>query len=215
MTDFAPVTAGGQIFGLNATYLTARSTPTGFDTAATTMNVGQRFVTPNYRVFRAFIKFDTSTIGADSTVTQVNLRMGLANANGSDEDFDIQIVKHDWSSQDPITTDNMNTAFDACLAGTADSSIFFNTSNFSSNQLSGDLDTSWINKTGNTYYSLRSSRDVNGDVPTGNEYITFYSANYTTTPSRRIYLVVTYTTASGTVLRVNFNAQMQNLSGGF
>ena len=55
------------------------------------------------------------------------------------------------------------------------------------------LDNSWVNKTGDTKYQLRSSRDVNGDEPYENEYIGFYSAN---SAGNEPMLKVTYTTTA-------------------
>ncbi|HIH28831.1 MAG TPA: hypothetical protein HA260_03400, partial [Thermoplasmata archaeon] len=54
-----------------------------------------------------------------------------------------------------------------------------NTSRFSSGYNAIRLnDLSWINKTGVTKLCLRSSRDINGNAPTGNEYINVYSNEF-------------------------------------
>jgi hypothetical protein len=51
-----------------------------------------------------------------------------------------------------------------------------NTSLFSSGYNAITLrDLSWINKTGTTKLCLRSSRDINGNAPTGNEYVNVYA----------------------------------------
>jgi hypothetical protein len=48
------------------------------------------------------------------------------------------------------------------------------------------LTTSWVNKTGNTNYALRSSRDAEGSgtAPIGAEYLMFYSGDAATVTNR-------------------------------
>jgi hypothetical protein len=50
---------------------------------------------------------------------------------------------------------------------------------------------SWINMTGTTKLCLRSSRDINGKEPTGNEYVNIYSSNYQET-GYLLKLVIAY-----------------------
>lgn len=201
--DFAVSTAYIYLYGNNATYLTARSTVSGGVTS-TFFRAGQ---TTGFFVLRSVCKFDTSSIGANSTVTQANLKL-KDKENYSDTDFDVQIVKTDWSSG---TNEQI---YDNILANDADDSIFYNTSSYSANQFhtSGNLSTTWVSKTGTTYYGLRSSRDVAATQPSGNEYVSFYPPTDATEGNRPI-LTVLYS-AGGALLKVNFNAQMQNLTGG-
>jgi len=109
-------------------------------------------------------------------------------------DFDVEIVKQDWSAQDPIGAGNMEAAYDNCLAGVLDA-IWRNTAGISigTQYTSPNLDISRINKTGLTYYSLRSSRDKNAVPPTGEdtETIILATANHAT-PAYRPVLTVLY-----------------------
>jgi hypothetical protein len=216
--DFAGGTADCEIKGGSTVYATARATSTAIAATAWQMNIGQYLSGSDYYVLRLFVLFDTSSIGAGSTVTQVNLKMyNYLSSDGSATDFDIQIVKCDWSALAGAITNATyrENAYDACLSSDADDSILVNTVSIDASRkqwTSGNLSTAWVSKTGTTYYGLRSSRDLNADVPTGNEYVGMVSADYTT---YRPILVVTYTEApSGTLLKVNMNAQMQNLTGG-
>lgn len=210
--DFAAGTNDGYISGINGSgnYAEARSTGgDDYSFVGVGMLVGQRLINvDDIYVIRSFVLFDTSSIDDAATITQANLKLVITLDN-STTDFDVQIVKQDWSSG---TNDQK---FDACLSGTADDNIWRNTSGISHNTqyASGNLSTAWISKTGTTYYSLRSSRDVDATEPTGDEFVTFATANHATESYRPI-LSVTYTEA-GSLLRVNMNAQMQNLSGGF
>jgi len=193
MTDFTESANDGRVRGQGTDYPTARSTSNQFDSTSTTMRLGQSFIDPTYTVLRAFLKFDTSAIGAGSTVTQVNLKL-VCVTDQSSTDFDVQIVKQDWSAQDPLSDANREAAYDNCLAGTADAAIWRNTSGMSINTqyASGNLDVSWINKVGNTYYSLRSSRDLGNNSPSALEYIDIASQDHATVAYRPV-LTVTFT----------------------
>lgn len=188
--DFSGSTADGYVYGYNASYSTARSTSNNFSSTVNN-NIGQGFFSDTHHTYRAFLKFDTSNIPDSDAITQVNLKLTVGTDN-SGTDFDVQIVKQNWSAQDPLSNTNRETAYDNCLSGTADDNIWQNTSNVSvgSTYTSGNLDTSWINKLGNTYYSLRSSRDVSATVPTGLEFISIYSAEATTASYRPVLVVV-------------------------
>ena len=199
--DFSGSTADGEVYGSsNTSYNTARDVSLGFGDSSIFFRVGQRLNITYYFIYRSFLKFDTSDIPNDDTITQVNLKL-TAQTDNSDTDFDVQIVKQDWSGQDPLSSDNRETAYDNCLSGTADDNIWHNTDGISVNSTytSGNLSTSWINKEGSTYYSLRSSRDKNANEPSGNEYIQVHSAE-AETASYRPVLVVVYTTSQNYTL---------------
>jgi len=187
--DYAGDTADGYAYGYSTTYATARSTTYSYGSSANTVQVGQYKSGPYYSVLRSFLKFDTSGIPDTDTVTQVNLKL-VCIYDYSTTDFDVQIVKQNWSAIN-------ETSYDNCLSGTADSSIWRNTNGISVNTqyASGNLATDWVNKTGYTYYSLRSNRDVSATSPSGNEYIQLASANHATTSYRPV-LTVAYSGSS-------------------
>jgi len=202
MTDFVSSSGDGMIQGWDENYSTARSTSYDFDITSTYHRVGQwrqivGLFPDQYWIRRIFFKFDTSSIPDTAIITSVKLRL-TAQADSSSTDFDIQIVKQDWSSQDPIVSGTREAVYDGCLSGTADDNIWRNTSGMSLNTPyeSGELDTTWVNKTGNTYYSLRSSRDYSNTSPSAsaseNESITIYTSEIATS-TYRPYLVVEYT----------------------
>lgn len=201
--DFEGMTADGHILGQHGTdYATARSTSVSATYGATDyIALGQdTYGATGFTIYRAYELFDTSSIGAGSTVTQVNLKLYVQN-NLSATDFDVQIVKYNWSewAADQANATKRETAYDGCLAGTADDSIWKNTADISAGSAytSGNLSTAWVSKTGTTYYGLRSSRDKNGDAPTGDEWIDLGYAGHTTV-GRRPVLTVTYT-AGGSI----------------
>ena len=197
-TDFQATSTYAVIQGtLNATYATARGTA-GSVTTTTVPTIGQRYKAspPNagYYIFRAFLAFDTSAIGTD-VVSQVNLKLTLTN-DASATNFDVQIVKCDWSGTYPIDSGNMDTAYDNCLSSSLDDNILRNTSGVSNNTqyTSGNLSTSWINRSGITYYAIMSSLDRNNTAPTGTDYISFYQQGIATEAYRP---VLTVTHAAG------------------
>jgi hypothetical protein len=56
---------------------------------------------------------------------------------------------------------------------------------------------SWINVSGVTKLCLRSSRDINGTAPTGNEYVNVYSANAPDAPDEYLpKLIIEYSNQS-------------------
>jgi len=209
--DFAGGTADGFYYGNHASdYSIARSTASaGSTTNQSDAAVGQRYSTTlGVRVYRSFFLFDTSSIGSDSTVTQANLKIKVMFYETPATHFDIQVVKFNWGGK------TVEEIYDGILAGDEDDAILTNTSSGAGTKTSGNLSTAWINKTGTTYYGLRSSRDYSNTSPSvdTNERAGLYFADSSTEAYRPV-LTVTYTTG-GALLRVNMNAQMQALNGG-
>jgi hypothetical protein len=191
--DFTGGTGDLYIGGSNADYATARSTYAQKGNAHVLVECGQ-YISTTFRVRRLFFLFDTSTIGAGSTVTQANLNLSWA-GDQSLTDFDLQIVEATWDYTDA------GTSYDNCLAGDT-AAVWKNTSSLGTQhvlQASPNLTTSWVSKTGTTYYSLRSSRDKAGTEPSGNEYVTINMAD-NLTESRRPTLTVTYTAAASSII---------------
>lgn len=189
--DYLGSTNDGHIRALSASYATARSTSGLFNTIDDNFRVGQAY-DGNYYIWRAFLRFDTSAIPDSDIVTQVNLKM-MCVYDYSVDDFDVQIVKQDWSAQDPLSDANREAAYDGCLAGAADDNIWRNTLGMSSAVMyaSGNLNTAWINKIGNTYYSLRSNKDYGNTAPVGNEMIGIASQNNAVVANRPLLTVIT------------------------
>lgn len=189
--------ADGTVSGSSTSYATARGTAAAQATTSNTNSIGQEYQTGiTYKVYRGFLLFNTSSIPDNDIINKVNLYLSIY-SNTSTEDFVIELVKQNWSAQNPLDAANRDTAYDNCLSGTKDVD-FFNTSTLGTlpqTITSPNLDTSWISKTDNTYYSMRSSRDYSGTPPADNrsEYIKFYSGDDATYYP---YLVVQYSTPS-------------------
>jgi len=192
--DFTGSTADGYIYGLNVTYATARSTATGFTLTDVSLSCGQLFGGGNFDCLRSFLKFDTSGIGPGQNILQDNLNATLYK-NYSDTDFNMQIVKQDWSAQEPIGWGTYDAAYDACLAGTLDQ-VWRNTAGIGTetNYTSPNLDVTWVQPEGITYYSLRSDRDKDATEPSGSEYVILYAKE---NGSKDPYLTILYEAAGG------------------
>jgi len=164
--DLTAVT-NNRVYGNNATYLTARSTSAVVDTY---MTVGQ---TTGFLVFRAPLKFDTSSIPDTDVISQVNMNLAVV-TDTSTTDFDLAIVKYDWSASDPLAAGTREAIYDGILAATADDNIWRNTNGIDVNTYytSGNLSPAWVNKTGITYYGLISAEDIAASQPAGAEYVT-------------------------------------------
>lgn len=201
MTDYVSSSGDGLVQStVNNNYTTARTTSGSFNITSSNSKIGQyRTDAPagDYTLWRLFLKFDTSSIPTYAVINSVKLRLTME-SDRSTTDFDVQIVKQDWSSQDPIAAGTREAAYDGCLSGTADDSIWKNTNGLSVNTPyeSGELSKTWVNKGGTTYYSLRSSLDYAGTAPSasasGNEDISIYMSEETTS-AYKPYLVVTFT----------------------
>ena len=206
--DIAASLSYGWVRGANASFTVAQSTSELSATNAIIVGVAS----PDLRIYRAFLEFDTSIIGVDKTVTQANIKMAFSTIY-TNPGCDHQIVKYDWSGQDPIAAGNREAAYDGCLAADADDSILVNTVGKAINTYytSGNLATDWINKIGFTYYGLRTNLDYGqSDWTFNSNRDIFYAPGHATYPP---VLTVTYTEAGG-LHRINMNAQMQSLNGG-
>ena len=195
--DFTSGSGDGKVQGENATYATSRSTSAAYTTTGTDRDVGQNLVASNYYCNRLFLPFDTSSIGAGSTVTAVTLTLTITGRDVTSSNFTVIIMKQDWSAQDPLSDANREAAYDNCLAGTQDdnnwAAVDATTPATNTPTASGALATSWVNKTGTTYYSLISSRDLAGNTPTAAEYSDLAMSEHATSAYRPA-LNVTYTT---------------------
>lgn len=187
--SFTSAAVDARVRGAHATYATARTTSTEFDASGTETGFGQ---STGFEITRALLKFDTSSIPDTATILSATLTL-TATTDSSDTDFDVVIRKHDWSAQDPVSAGNREAAYDGVLAASSENSIWRNTSGIAVNTpyTSGALDTTRINKTGATYYSLISSRDIAGNQPAGNEFIVLALSENATAAYRPI-LNVTY-----------------------
>lgn len=195
-----------DIWGQSNSYATARGTSIGVDNVYTDVSVGQAYESaiPRYYVFRNFHKFDLSSISPQAEILSATLGLVCVVDASTITDFDVQVVKQNWSAQDPLVDANRETAYDNCLAGTQDV-VWRNTSGLALNTqyMSPPLDANYLTPGAAVYYSLRSNRDKNNTPPAsnGNEYIRIASANHGT-PSYRPVLVVDYSGVLPAITRV-------------
>jgi hypothetical protein len=167
--DFTGATADGLVTGASTNAATARSTATSHNTTGGDQRFNQGKDGATYSAYRLFLKFNTSTIGAGQVVTSVTLTMHVY----TDTSFagDAQIIKQNWSAQDPLSAANRDAAFDNCLSGDLDDHVLWSGYATTNTQYTSDtLTTTWVAMEGTTYYSLRGSRDYAATVPTSMEY---------------------------------------------
>ncbi len=171
MADFnLPTETGtwGYVQGLATEYASARSSGNG-GIVGLTGSVGQFWTGTYYKINRALLIYDTSSLGSGATIAQANLVWTTpASATGIDlstTDFSVTVMKLNWTTFNATHFANIASAdVDGVLLNTADFA-------YETTFTSANLDTTRINKTGNTTFGLISSRDLSETAPTGNEYL--------------------------------------------
>lgn len=195
--DYSANSSDGYVQGDSATYSTARSTSTYFSAGVDYLGIFN-YLDGIYYVLRAFLKFDTSGIPDGDSISQVVMKCTVRSVGATA--FDVQIVKNDWSGYDPLSSGNRESAFDSVLTSSLDDNIWKNTSGLSTNTQysSGNLSTSWINKTGYTYYSMQSKNDRDNVAPSTNgQHVQIYSQDSITSGYRPVLTVTHAAAASG------------------
>jgi hypothetical protein len=169
----------GYIYNSNANYNTASSASTGtvVDTS-TSINIGQRppGISPAYTIYRAFLIFDTAQLPSNAVID--NATLGLYKVGDySTTDFDITV-----QNGQPTYPHTPLAAGDYAGSHYSGNGGTFNTANFASgfnNIALNSQGLSWIMPKDKTKLCLRSSRDINRNAPTSNEYVTITSNEFT------------------------------------
>ena len=173
--DINPGSGGndGYVYGQSTSYATARTTASASDDTSKSCTIGQDYVQfvipPVYRVYRTFLKFDTSSIPSDATITSAKLRL-YGSVDQSVTDFYIRLTK--WTGDTPINTGDY-----LQVDGLLYDDGLFSTSSFTTSGYN-DITISNYNlivKGGYTKIAVVSSRDVNGNPPTGREFVSVAS----------------------------------------
>lgn len=182
----------GSVYAVNATYATAHNAASGTARAAadTTWYVQNTKYT-NYYIERAWLYFDTSSLGATATVTNVVLKL-WENGTGQEKNAG-QNTLHvvEGVQADPYVTTTYGDHLSKTTSGGsctwaargvgAYSQITFNAT--------GE---GWINLTGTTLLCMRVDGDINSNTPTDFNQWWIDSQNHGTA-SHRPRLVVDYT----------------------
>ncbi len=177
-------TADGYIEGSSV------STSTTFDSSGVTINVGGRNVAGVPKVWRGYVKFNTSSLGAASTVERVNLQM-YPTAINSYVAWTIYVRQYDWSANDPMATATREAAWDG-LAAAANAGILATSANpVGTPVTSQDLPTSWVQLEANTYYGLWCNQEGYSYPSNQGGQHQYSSANHST-PSQRPLLMIEY-----------------------
>jgi hypothetical protein len=167
----------GYIYSSSTTYSTAWNATSGtVDSSATYISIGQKrqagIPTSTYSIYRGFVLFDTSALPSNAYID--NATLSLYN-------------KDDYSTTDfTLTIQNGQPTYPYIPLQTGDYAKShysgdggdLSTTNFVNGRNNITLtNTSWINGNGTTKLCLRSSRDINGNIPTGYEYVNVYATN--------------------------------------
>lgn len=174
----------------DANYNTARTTAAGdtLNSTSTWAIIGQAYSGGVYGVWRYALYFDTSSLPDDAIITSATLSL-YGYGDFSDTDFDIQIQSGmPTYPHDPAVVGDYNYSYYSDNGGSLSTSSFvlsaYNDITLSATGLT------WISKTGATKLMIRSSRDINGNTPTGSE--TIYVYTYEQGSGYRPKLEVTY-----------------------
>lgn len=169
MPSYTDTTHARRPYYSNAVYATARDAANATDVGTgSSLNCGQRLTGGVYYIWRTALLWDTSGLGAgfDIGAARINL---FCISDSSVTDFDI-VVQNGQPTypHDPVAVGDYDRTKYAGSGGT------FNTSGltglaYNSLELNA-TGLGWINKTGHTKLLLRSSRDIGGNVPGGDEY---------------------------------------------
>lgn len=187
-------TSDGDFPNSAATYNTVWTDADCTPDSITTLVVGQ-LVSGNYYIYRTFVLFDTSSIPVAATITAASLNLYVG-TDISTTDYLITVQNGQPTyPHDPVVDGDYDKSHYSGDGGNlttvgltvnAYNTITLNTEGISS-----------ITKGGTTKLFLRSSRDIAGTAPTGDEYVIFWSADtHVGAEYHKPYLYIEYTTPS-------------------
>jgi hypothetical protein len=206
----------------NQTYNTAwvDTTASGANSNAVSLVVGQNCTyipkppwssqLDGTNIYRSFLYFDTSSLGATAVVTSADLKIYVATDVTTQQDFDLTIQTGQVGGQnhyphDPLVVADYSKAFYSSDGGHL-STVGISTAAYSTIALNA-TGISWIINNGTTKLALRSSADIAGTAPNF-QYIddVYYGSGYLSIHSyekgvgyRPILEVTYYTPAAPTV----------------
>ena len=163
----------GHIQQSNVSYGSARNATGGtVNDTGSTITIGQKKYSSTYTIWRGFVFFNTSVISENANISNATLSL-YKDSDYSTTDFNI-VVQNGQPTypHNPLQSGDYNKNHYSGNGGSLNTSGF--TSGYNAITLT-DFD--WITPGGTTKLCLRSSRDISGTVPTGNEYIVIH-ANY-------------------------------------
>jgi hypothetical protein len=166
----------GYIYSFSTTYSTAWGASSGIvDSSSTYLSIGQKKgpgQPATYYIYRGFVLFNTSSLPSNAYLDNAILSL-YKKDDYSTTDFDITIQNGQPTfPHNPLQVGDYDKRHYSGNGGSLNTMNFVNgRNNISLTNLN------WINRNGTTKLCLRSSRDINGTTPTGNEYINVYSAN--------------------------------------
>jgi len=165
----------GYISNSGNNYNTVWTATTGtVDSSGTYISIGQKMVSgPTYYLYRGFVFFNTSSLPSNAYIDTATLSL-YKKDDFSTTDFDITIQNGQPTyPHDSMQSSDYNKNYYIGNGGS------LNTAQFSSGYNDIKMtNLNWITKGGTTKLCLRSSRDINGNTPTGNEYVNVYSSEF-------------------------------------
>ena len=199
-------TNDGYIYSGNTNYNTAWAASTGtISSTATSITIGQLkgISEPQSSfVYRGFLLFNTSQLPSNANITTALLQL-YKKDDYSTQEFRITLQNGQPTyPHNPLQTGDYNKTYYSGDGGGLNTTDFVDGKNNIT-----ITDHGWIIRNDWTKLCLRSSRDINGTAPVGNEYVTVYSRN-SLLQSRAPTLVISYSNQS----KIN-NTGSTNISG--
>jgi hypothetical protein len=167
----------GYIYKSDTNYTRGQSATTGtVNSSGQFLTIGQKkdqSIPPNYYVYRGYVFFNTSSLPSNAYLDSATLSL-YKKDDYSTTDFSITIQHSEAGGgaypHSPLQSVDYNKIYYTGNGGT------YNTSGFHSGYNNISLtQLGWIVKGGTTKFCLRSSRDINANSPTGNEYVNVYA----------------------------------------
>ncbi len=166
----------GYIYNSGTNYNTVQAASSGtVNSAGTYIMIGQRkqigIPSSTYYVYRGFVFFNTSVLPANAYLDNATLSV-YKKDDYSTTDFLLTIQNGQPNyPHNPLQAGDYNKNY---YSGSSDT---LNTSQFTNGYNAISLkNLSWISTTGITKLCVRSSRDISGNTPTGNEYVNVYAS---------------------------------------
>lgn len=182
----------GFLYGDDVSYSTTRTqSAADYATSITpAINVGQRYDGSTYYIARTAVGFDTSALPDNAVISASALYLYGSWTNlGTNFNITIQNGMPTYPHE-PVQVGDYYYTYYAGNGGQLYTSGFSTTAYNLLNLNSTGI--SWINKTGQTKFLLRSDREISGTAPTGYEYLGIDSYDYGTgyAPEMRVVYTV-------------------------